>query len=532
MAALQRQATERSAVSPHYPEKNVARTCPAAANTKDLRGGGTPGSATGKRPMAQPEPERINININLMMPRQSYCTMNDVEAGVLAAMRGRANTRAAQEWLKDKDAASLRILAEALSLSVSTEYRQLQKTNANGKVRKIDAPSTGTLVRQHLWMELVMPYYMDVEPGVARNCLPGRGVTAEQREGSILKEAKRLFYDRRELQYLVCADQRQCYQRLTVKAYRRGMKALRDSVLGGLPAGERQQSMAYWRWLTDLGEQVSFVDGRLPIGTPTSPLVHHIAMLPFDLWLKEQFPWVVRYADNAWVATATVEEARQALWRIRQYWWYVYGLRAKRHTASVVPIGETGADLCGYVVKRLPCKTSASHDKGVTAIRPATLRRAVRCRDDRSWASYFGLLRHADCYGIMKDIEQRMKLTELTQRVRIDREMDARHIDMKDLEGQVHNLYKYEIRRGKEGDNWMKALIGIPETDRETGQPTGRIRAYEYHGNYQGIIRWLRELEKAGISFLPIEEGRIVNECGYIYEGSTNQIEFIEEEQT
>ena len=35
----------------------VARTCPEAANTQDLRGGGTHRvSATGKRPMAQPEP--------------------------------------------------------------------------------------------------------------------------------------------------------------------------------------------------------------------------------------------------------------------------------------------------------------------------------------------------------------------------------------------------------------------------------------------------------------------------------------------
>ena len=94
----------------------------------------------------------------------------------------------------------------------------------------------------------------------------------------------------------------------------------------------------------------------------------------------------------------------------------------------------------------------------------------------------------------------------------------------------MNNLYKYEIRRGKEGDNWMKALIGIPEVNAETGTATGRIRAYEYHGNYQGIIRWLRCLEASGIDFLPIEEGRIVNECGYIYEGSTNQIQFIEEE--
>lgn len=457
--------------------------------------------------------------------------MRDVEAGELAAMQGRATSKAAKEWLSEKNANRSRVLTDALSLSNSTEYRQLEKTNANGKVRQIDAPSLHTLVIQHLWMELVMPYYMSIEPGVARNCLPGRGVTAGLRQGSVLKEAKRLFYDRRELCFLACADQRQCYQRLTVKAYRRGMKELRDRVLSGLPVEKRMEAMPYWRWLIDFGEQVAFVDGRLPIGTPTSPLIHHIAMLPFDLWLKEQFPWAIRYADNVWVATETKQEANQAVWRIRQFWWFVYGLRCKRHMDCVLPIDEQGADLCCFVVKRLPGKTATCHDKGVTLMRPATLHRAMRCRDDKSWASYFGLMKNADCYGIMQKTEQKMKLTELTQRVRINREMDAKHIDMKDLEGKVHNVYKYEIRRGKEGDNWMKALIGIPDVDSETGKATGRIRAYEYHGNYQGIIRWLRELEASGIDFLPIEDGRIVNECGYIYEGSTNQLQFIEEEQ-
>jgi hypothetical protein len=162
-------------------------------------------------------------------------------------------------------------------------------------------------------------------------------------------------------------------------------------------------------------------------------------------------------------------------------------------------------------------------------MRPATLHRAVRSRNDESWAAYFGLMKHADCFGIMQKTEQRMKLTELTKRVRIDREMDARNIEMKELEGVEHTVYKYEIRKGREGDNWMKALIGIPEVDPQTNMPTGRIRAREYHGNYQGIIRWLRELEKAGIDFLPIEDARIVNQCGYIYEGSTNQLQFIEE---
>lgn len=467
-----------------------------------------------------------------MMPEQSaYCTMKTVEAAELAALKGRAGRKAVREWLSQKVENRRALLDGALQLKLKPEYRPLEKTNNNGKVRQIDAPTLRTLVMQHLWMEIVMPFYMDAEPGVARNCLEGRGVTADQREGSVLKEAKRLFYDRRDLSFLACADQRQCYQRLNVKAYRRGMKALRSIVISKTKAGKVSDTIAFWRWLTDLGELVSFISGRLPIGTPTSPLVHHIAMLPFDIWLKDSFPWAVRYADNVWVAAESRQEAQQALWRIRQFWWYACGLRAKRHAAGVVPIDEKGADLCGYVVQRFPGKTATDHGKGLTRMRPATMKRAVHSRNDETWAAYFGLLKHADCYGIMQRTEQKMKLTELTKRVRINREMDARNIEMKELEGVEHTVYKYEIRRGREGDNWMKALIGIPEVDPQTHQPTGRILAREYHGNYQNIIRWLRELEKTGIDFLPIEEARIINQCGFIYEGSTNQIQFIEEDR-
>ena len=464
------------------------------------------------------------------MPEQSaFCTMKTVEAAELAALKGRANSKDGREWLSKKMENRRTLLVDAQQLTLNPEYRQLEKTNNNGKVRKIDAPTLKTLVMQHLWIELVMPFYRNAEPGVARNCIEGRGVTSDKREGSILKEAKRLFYDRRELNFLACADQRQCYQRLTVKAYRRGMKVLRNIVLSKTNPEKVNETIAFWRWLIDLGEKVSFVDGRLPIGTPTSPLVHHIAMLPFDLWLTENFQWAVRYADNVWVAAESRQGAQEALWRIRQYWWYIYGLRAKRHSAGVLPIDEKGVDLCGYVLLRFPYKSVTDHNKGMTRMRPATLHRAVRSRNDESWAAYFGLMKHADCYGIMQKTEQRMKLTELTKRVRIDREMDAKNIEMRELEGVEHTVYKYEIRKGREGDNWMKALIGIPEIDPQTNMPTGRIHAREYHGNYQGIIRWLRELEKTGIDFLPIEDARIVNQCGFIYEGSTNQIQFIEE---
>lgn len=78
--------------------------------------------------------------------------------------------------------------------------------------------------------------------------------------------------------------------------------------------------------------------------------------------------------------------------------------------------------------------------------------------------------------------------------------------------------------------NWIKCLIGIPET--KDGQPTGKIQAREFHGNYSCLIQsmelWEKEFGKSNI--LPIEEAEIENQCGYIFKGSTNQLTYIDDD--
>lgn len=419
----------------------------------------------------------------------------------------------------------------------SLRYYKKTIVNKNGKVRHIDAPMLDALILQHTWLLFLRPLYDLANPGVARNCLPGCGVTAAVREKSVLKEAKRLFYDLRHLRWLVDMDQRECYEHVTVRTFRRGMKVLRDALM----AKDYESSMlpyygdpyAFFRWLTDFGEAVGFVEGHLPIGTPTSPYIHQVVMLGFDMWLRQNYEWAIRYADNVFVATADIRDANAAKWRIKNYWWYELGIRAKRHTARIVAIDDKGVDICGYILHRFPCKGPTDHNKGLTLVRRSTLDSARQAAGDRSWAAYFGLLRHADTYRLMQQIERDMKLTELTRKIRIDREMDAKNIPMQNVpQLDTLTLYKYEIRQSKGEDNWIKCLIGTPEVNRETGEPTGRTLAYEFHGNYQGIIRWIRELEKMfpDKAFLPIEDARIVNECGYIFEGSTNQLRYIEED--
>lgn len=122
-----------------------------------------------------------------------------------------------------------------------------------------------------------------------------------------------------------------------------------------------------------------------------------------------------------------------------------------------------------------------------------------------------------------------MKLRDLTSKIRIDRNMDAKNIDVKDLLGLEITIYDYEIRKNSKAEsNWIKCLIGIPEV--EDGLKTGKILAYEFYGNYQGIITFMEECEKqfGKKNLLPLEDVEIENQCGYIFRGSTNQIEYIE----
>ncbi len=462
-----------------------------------------------------------------------YITQQHVRDAAFETFRGRQNTKAVLAFKEDIEG-NIRQIYDAIqdgSFRESMRFYQKIIVNKNDKVRHVDAPRLTALIIEHVWLVLLRPIYDIVNPGVARNCLPKHGITARRREHSVLKETKHLFYDLRHLQWLVDVDQRQCYQRVSVKSYRRGMKFMREQVMAMQNVPDIWHDIGFWHWLIDFGETVSFVRGHLPIGTPTSPYVHQVVMLPFDYWLVENYGWRIRYADNVFIALPTKEEAHQALWRVQQYWWYEQGIRAKRQTSRIVAIDEKGVDICGYVLKRFPNKKVTDHNKGVAFIRKSTLSSARQARDDRSWASYFGLLRHADTYRLMQQIERDMKLTELTKKIRIDREMDAKNIPMQNVpQFETLTLYKYEIRQSKGEDNWIKCLIGTPEINKESGEPTGRMLAYEFHGNYQGIIRWIRELERMfpDKAFLPIEDARIVNECGYIFEGSTNQLKYIE----
>lgn len=243
---------------------------------------------------------------------------------------------------------------------------------------------------------------------------------------------------------------------------------------------------------------------------------------------KRIAPFSLRYADDNFLAFYTKEDANTAKWRIKNYWWYELKIRSKRHTCIITDM-DRPLDFCGYVFHRNN-KGVSEHNKGYVTIRKRVAKDAKKCITNESWSSYFGLLKHCDSYSLMSKIENIMKLRDLTSTIRIDKKMDADSIDVKNLEGIVFDIVNYEIRSNNKNEpNWIKCLIGIPETNKE-GIPTGRKLAREFHGNYQGIVNFISkcELTYGKDAILPITDVEIENRCGYVFKGSTNRLEYID----
>lgn len=442
-------------------------------------------------------------------------TKEKVIMAIKKAAKGHSDKKSVERMMANVDAYADMVLASIVSGEYvrHLEYRQLKKTNPNGKERHINSPFLFTFVLQHLFLVLAQPIYQRIDNYNGLNCKPGCGITSSDRTKSVIHRLKHLMYDRRDLHWGVIIDQRKCYDHIRPKVFRKEMGRLTDD-----------------KELIEFGIKVSFLDNRLPIGTPTSSFVHHVVMLRFDQWMKQVSPFSVRFADDNLVAVHSKEDGSRLKWRIQNYWWYEYHIRAKVSTIRLQPLDNKEISFCGYVVYRNPGKGICDHDKGFTRIRQNIRARASKCRNDESWASYYGLLHHADGYNLMKQIEQKMKLRQLTERIRINRSLYAPNINPRDLAGKQFTIYDYDIKCDAKGTpNWIKCLIGVPEVG-EDENPTGRMKAFEFHGSYMYIVEFMSMAEKAygKKNLLPLEEMEIENQCGYIFKGSTNQIEYID----
>lgn len=429
-----------------------------------------------------------------------------IRRAIRKAAKGHSSKAEVRDMLADIDGYSIRVASaiESGSYLSMLSYREFDTTNSNGKRRHIEQPSLFTRVLQHLSIVLLRPLYDALDPRISYNCKEGYGISASNPSMSLSRFLKRNVYSRPDLRYALAIDQRHCYDHMTRKLYRRALKLLtRDAEL------------------IDFTVNVTFHGNSFPIGTPTSPFAHHVIMLAFDLWLGSVPGPKARYADDVIVFCHTKEEANAAKWRIANFWWYTYGLRAKRNP-RIVDLDREPLSFCGLVIRRTP----GSHSLGYCRPRSNIRLRAMRCRSDASYAAYFGIFSHTDSFNFLKSMEYRMDFSELTSKIKIKRSFDAEPISLPELSRHVFNIYDFELRYDKEGKaNWVRLVVGIRET-REDGTPTGNYLRYCIKTEADAIVQFIelarQEIDK-GNARLPFDNVELENSCGYMFKGTTDR---------
>lgn len=446
-----------------------------------------------------------------------YVTHDDMERAVYDACRNHYQKTEVQLFFDDWDD-NIDMLCMSVNSGQYVEfisYRKLTKVNKNGKRRDIDSPTLVTRILQYVFINRISPLYRRRDNYAALNCKKHCGLNAKQKRYSVRHRLKSLFYDRRDIHYVAVVDQRKCYEHVRMKVFRKALKLLTTD-----------------KWLIDYGCNVTFCENKLPIGTPSSPLAHHILMLNFDLEYSRCYPFYIRYADNILVGCNSKEEANAVLHRTQQRWWFEFGIRANRWDSKVLRVDDNAIDFCGTVYHRNAGKLYDDHNKGYATVRQR-IADAANQATPRNWGCYFGQLVGVDSYNLLIQIQERnMKLSELTQKIKINRSMDAPQVQAKDIQGVTITVLDYEIRQnGKGSDNWIKLLVCFDEIT-EDGEYTGRKQLRELHGDYAGLYHYLRQAERmfgGKQAILPIEDAKIVNSCGYIFEGSTNQKQYLDE---
>lgn len=465
-----------------------------------------------------------STRVEIAAKRDIFFAEEDIKIAAKEAVRGHIGKWDIDDFIEDFDNKCHEMYLDLCNNTwwEKCQYRELDKTNTNGKRRHIDSPNLYLRILEHLWLLYIVPLYdeQNIKVGVARNCLPDHGITAKIKEYSVVKEMKNLFYDKRHYKYLLVMDQRKCYPHITPKEYRKSIKLLTHN-----------------KFLIDFGEKVSFVGKRLPIGTPTSPYIHNIVMLPFDIWLKEKTTWCLRYADDNAIAFDNKADAQEMKWRIQNYWWYEQHIRAKSRNIRILDMDKESIDFCGYIFHRFPNKRISDHNKGITLVRKATLKRAINNTNPDAWGSYFGILRHADAYKIIRQIEEnhKMEFSELSKTIKIHKELDAATISVQQLAEQAIPFtiisYKLEFDSTNE-PNWCKCLIAIPTEDLVVEPTTNnvvkvnKLNIMEFHGAYKYMSKFLYEASMSypSQSFLPLTNVVIEDSNGYIFKNSTDRI--------
>lgn len=405
-------------------------------------------------------------------------------------------TKESMEFEKDNDKNEMDILTYIKEGNYqNVKYKHLDIISRDGKKRHLSICSFKDRVIMHVILLCINNQFRSQLSDDAFNCIQYRGINSKYKRGDANHMIKR--YMNSDYWGYLQLDIHHCYESTQEHAMKREAWKYCD--------GDKL--------FLDLLMKYTMCEKGLPIGTPMSPIAHHILMIPVDNLIHSMGLKEVRYADDI-VLFGDKEKLHTAYWRISNTLWYNYGYELKK-IAHPTPI-RVPLDILGYV-----------YTKGHTK-----LRKSVKARIKKNWnrplskASYMGMLKGCDSINFINKMNINDLITDTTL---VKRRMDSPLGKIEDLENKVFNILDFEVRSPskRDGKYWMRMQIQYEEKGKSI---TRLIKGY-----HSSICLFFLNIEKkmhekalmSDISFedvrkkiLPIEGVTLINDKGWYFKGT------------
>lgn len=442
-------------------------------------------------------------------------TLELVKFAAKKACKNKAKRKDVIEFKKNFDLNCDRIYKELLELDFSNiSYNKFIKHSDYGKERRISSADLNTRVKMHVWMILGHKRFVQYDPKCSYNCKEGYGLNAKDKNKSLVRSMKHIFYDCRDVYYWIKLDIYHCYETSKKKTFLKALKSMYSD-----------PNYIY------AADKLVFYENKLPIGTPTSPTSHHIMMFKLDHFIKNdlRIKHYVRYADDMFIGiTEGKSQMHEVYWRIRNFCYYELGYYIKLNTKRC-PI-RIPCDIGGYVFNRIPNKKITEKNKGFARIRKRTKKAAYKAKSKESLISYYSMLLHGDCVNLTNKIF--MDFKELLPRIKVSRRMEAEQINLKDLLDKTFDIVDFETREPttSKGNIWFRMLVGFPEQSLYNRKLVKMVT-----GESEAIYLVLKKLSELQNSedfkdkrILPITDVTLdKDKRGYLFKGSIKELTYL-----
>lgn len=339
-----------------------------------------------------------------------------------AALASKAWKREASRILAHREEA-----AKWLSAHPFPENRYRAKSvvdAASGKRRDLLVPCAADLVRQHAAMQVIQPL---LERGFYEHsfaCRKGKGATR-----CAMYARSRLSRMARRRTYFAKIDVVKYYDSVDPSV----MKSLLRRVLKDREA---------------LSLMDAIIDGTgkpkgLPIGNFTSQIFANVYLTPADRYAKQalKVPLYVRYADDMLLASNNKRTLKKQVEALVEFIERSLHLKCHRERIQIRALSDSGdgfVDLCGFKMYK-----SHIHVRKRTFLRirrtAAALSRRVTLSKARSFMSYWGYLKRADCASWTKEALSRFRLSDLRKAIsESDRRRAMRLAETPCMRGSLH----------------------------------------------------------------------------------------------